>query len=206
MSRATPIGSLVEAATRGEQRAWEQLVDRFMPLVHSAIKRFQLDDAAAFDVSQTVWLRLVEHLPHVDEPSALPMWLIETTRRESLRVLRQRRSSTAVDAGDASGCTGLMEEELDDELLRVERQHALREGLAALEPVQRELLIMLIAEPPVPHREIARRLSMPVADVLPARARSLAALRHAYAVNASEAARVSSPFPAPFGPRVTDRG
>ncbi|HEY7147443.1 MAG TPA: sigma-70 family RNA polymerase sigma factor, partial [Streptosporangiaceae bacterium] len=84
---------LVSRASSGDQAAWDQLVERYAPLVWSICRRHQLDRADADDVGQGVWLRLVEHLPAIREPAALPGWLATTTRRECLRVLRagQRR-------------------------------------------------------------------------------------------------------------------
>src|SRR5215212_953122 len=53
---------LVAAATDGDHRAWDELVDRHAGLVLAVCRRFRLSDADVHDVSQTVWLRLVEHL------------------------------------------------------------------------------------------------------------------------------------------------
>ena len=80
--------ALVARATEGEQTAWDEIVERFAPLVWSICRRFRLSEADTYDVGQNVWLRLVEYLPSLREPAALPGWLATTTRRECLRVQR----------------------------------------------------------------------------------------------------------------------
>jgi RNA polymerase sigma factor (sigma-70 family) len=79
---------LVGLAANGDRLAWDQLVDRYAPLVWSICRRYRLTQADADDVSQSVWLRLVENLANLREPQALPGWLATTTSRECLRVVR----------------------------------------------------------------------------------------------------------------------
>lgn len=174
---------LVEAAARGEQDGWDEIVARYLPLVFSVIRRYRLSAKDAEDVSQTVWLRLVEHLDAIREPRALPMWIATTTRNEALRLVSAHRRTTPVDPlvttvldGDAGA------EELDEQLLRTERQQALRAGLAELAPQHRELLLLLVADPPLSYEAISERLGMPVGSIGPTRARCLARLRGTSAV------------------------
>ena len=53
---------LLAAAGDGARDAWDALVDRYARLVWSVIRGFRFDEATAGDISQTVWLRLVENL------------------------------------------------------------------------------------------------------------------------------------------------
>ncbi len=50
----------------------------------------------------------------------------------------------------------------EEGLLRDERHHAVRDGLAELKPEHRALLLLLRAEPAVPYEEISRCLGMPI--------------------------------------------
>ena len=178
MHETRTVTELVAAAVRGDQGAWNALVQMYLPLVMSVIRRYRLRDKDAEDVSQTVWLRLVEHLEDIREPRALPMWIITTTKHEALHLLKTGRRTTPV---DPLGPSELEEEadtvDLDDDLLRAERQQVLREGLAALPAQSRELLVLLVADPPLSYAEIGRRLNMPVGSIGPTRARCLVKLR-----------------------------
>lgn len=179
----TDVAELVAAAARGEQAGWNGLVDRYLPLVRSVTRAYRLNERDAEDVGQTVWLRLVEHLSDIREPLALPKWIMTTARHESLRVIGSTRRAVALDPLPEPRSTG-ERVDVDDELLRAERQQALRDGLAELPPAQRELLVLLVADPPVSYREISERLGMPVGSIGPTRARCLARLRATGAMRA----------------------
>src|SRR5258708_15603485 len=59
-------------------------------------RTFQRTAEDAQDVSQTVWLRLVESLANLREPEALPGWLATTTQRECMRHVRGERRGLPV--------------------------------------------------------------------------------------------------------------
>lgn len=170
------IEAVVTAAARGDEHAWAELVARYMPLVRAVIRRHGLTGADAADVNQTLWLRLVEHLDEIRTPAALPMWIIQTTRRESLRMLRMgRRTFPLRDFTD--DLLRAEDTDLDEHLLRQERHQVLRDGFAQLPPRCQQLLAMLITDPPVSYEEISQRLAMPIGSIGPTRARCLHKLR-----------------------------
>ncbi len=178
-----PITSLVDAAAAGDEHAWHEIVDRYAPLLASVIRRFQLTTAETQDVAQTVWLRLIEHLSSLREPRALPMWIITTSRRESLRYLAGRRRTLPYDPLDPSWlATSAEDAEPDAELLRAERHEALLAGLAELPARQRELLLLLVEDPPLSYAQISQRTGVPVGSIGPTRGRALDRLRQTFAV------------------------
>ena len=65
----------------------------------------------------------------------------------------------------------------DAELLAAERRQALRDALAELPEGRRELLLMLLTDPPLAYEEISRRLGIPIGSIGPTRARAFAQLR-----------------------------
>src|SRR5664279_2591374 len=76
------VAELVHAAKRGDRRAWNSLVARYSPLVASVARGYRLSPSDTEDVSQTVWLKLVQNLAHLREAKALPGWLKTTTQHE----------------------------------------------------------------------------------------------------------------------------
>jgi RNA polymerase sigma factor (sigma-70 family) len=184
-----PLSSaeLVHAALGGSRPAWDELVERFTPLVLSITGRYRLTPADAADVSQTVWLQLVQHLSDVREPRALPGWIATTVRHECLRVFREQQRTTTLDPQEPRG---LLQARFDhdgateDDLLHQERHEALLAGFAELNTRQRDLLLMLLADPPASYAEISARLGIPVGAIGPTRARALDRLRHTPALAA----------------------
>ncbi len=176
------IASLVDAAVAGNEQAWHKIVDRYSPLLAGVIHRFRLTTAEAQDVAQTVWLRLVEHLGSLREPRALPMWIITTAKRESVRCLSDRRRAVPYDPLDPFWPAFPAEDaEPDAELLRADRHAALLAGLAELPARQRELLMLLAADPPLSYAEITERTGIPIGSIGPTRRRALDRLRQTFA-------------------------
>jgi RNA polymerase sigma factor (sigma-70 family) len=170
--------ALVARAAQGEQSAWDEIVERFAPLVWSVCRRFRLAEADALDVAQNVWLRLVEYLPSLREPAALPGWLATTTRRECLRVQRvswqqeKQLAQPEIDVAADEEST-----EVDRWVIAHERSVALRAAFAQLGQRCRELLAMLMGDPPIPYSKISSDLRMPIGSIGPSRARCLEQLR-----------------------------
>ncbi|MEV6634611.1 sigma-70 family RNA polymerase sigma factor [Actinoplanes sp. NPDC051470] len=177
------LSELVKASIDHDEDAWNELVRRFAGLVAYVIRHYRLSAADTQDVSQLVWLRLVEHLGQIREPAALPGWLATTTRHECERYLRVNGRSVAVDPmtmrEDRSAAP-----EVDEMLLAVERRQVLLDGLGELAPQQRELLLMLSADPPYSYAEISRILGIPIGSIGPTRSRVLEKLRDTDAVRA----------------------
>lgn len=177
-----PITWLVDAAATGDERAWREIVDRYAPLLASVIRRFRLTTAETQDVAQTVWLRLVEHLGSLREPRALPKWIITTGKRECLRYLSSRQRTVPYDPLDPSWSAAPAEDdEPVAELLRAERHEALLAGMAELPARQRELLLLLVADPPLSYAQISQRTGIPPGSIGPTRGRALERLRQTLA-------------------------
>jgi len=65
------VTDLVTRARRGDQQAWDALVERYAPLIWSICRRYRLDRADAEDVAQRIWLHFVNHLDVIRDPAAV---------------------------------------------------------------------------------------------------------------------------------------
>jgi len=179
------VTSLVTRAQHGDQGAWDALVERYAPLLHSICRRYRLNPDDAKDISQNVWLRLVDHLGNLRDPAALPGWLATTAQRECTRALRAARSPhAAVCALDAENIPDSQSGTAEQELLIAERHAALREAFTDLPPRWQQLLALLIEDPPVPYAQISATLGIPVGSIGPIRRRCLDKLRRHPAIAA----------------------
>ncbi|MER7243873.1 sigma-70 family RNA polymerase sigma factor [Kribbella sp. NPDC000426] len=179
----SPVTALVVTAAAGDQQAWRELVARYAPLLVSVIRGFRLTPAETEDVAQTVWLRLVEHLDSLQEPRAIPGWLVTTARRESIRYLssqHHRRMSDPLNDDQPPAAADVPDP--DEGLVRSERHQVLLAGLAELPSRQRDLLLLLMQDPQPSYAEISRRTGIPVGSIGPTRSRALARLRRTPAV------------------------
>jgi RNA polymerase sigma factor (sigma-70 family) len=175
------VTDLVIRARCGDRQAWDDLVERYAPLIWGICRRYWLGDAHAEDVGQAVWLHLVEHLNSLRDPAALPGWLATTTRRECHRVLRAPRTLPA-DGRELQNMPDDQAATAEHELLAAERDAALREAFDRLPAAGQRLLAMLICDPPVPYAEISANLGIPVGSIGPNRRRYLGRLRRDQAI------------------------
>jgi RNA polymerase sigma factor (sigma-70 family) len=176
--------NLVARARDGDQRAWNEIVDRYAPLVWSICNRYKLSRQDIDDISQTVWLLLVEQLGNLRQPAALPGWLATTTQRECFRVLRAARRYDYSGPPGESQMSGdpppLM---IEQEIIAAELNAALRAAFALLPAGCRNLLSMLTTDPPLSYAEISAALPVPIGSIGPQRARCLDRLRRSPFLN-----------------------
>lgn len=169
-------GELLLRAAAGERVAWDALVGRFDQMVWSVARSYRLDDAAASDVAQTVWLRLIENIDRINDPERLPGWLATTCRREALRVLKRSERDIPSD----------FEYDIEDpspslESMLIEDEES-REVVAAFREIGadcQQLLRLLTVEPALSYEEIAEATGRPVGSLGPTRGRCVERLKAA---------------------------
>jgi RNA polymerase sigma factor (sigma-70 family) len=169
------VSRLVRRAAEGDQRAWDELIDEFAGLVWGIARAFRLGDVDAADVSQTTWLRLVENLDRLQDPSRVGAWLATTARRQCIEQLRH--ASRVSPRGDDLPEPVSTSPDPDAALLTSERDHALWTALERLPNRDRRLLRMLMADRAPSYAEISAALEMPIGSIGPTRARALERLR-----------------------------
>jgi RNA polymerase sigma factor (sigma-70 family) len=184
MTQASDVGQVVRAIAGGSEAAWNELVHRYAPLVMAVTRNYRLTNADAQDVSQTVWLRLVEHLAELREPEALPGWLATTTQRECLRQVRRGGRVLPLDSHPDSAIQQGAPDDLEADLLRSELRQVLRDGLDELPARDRQLLRLRASDPPKSYQEISLLMGMPIGSIGPTLRRSLDRLRESRSMRA----------------------
>ena len=175
--REPTVAELVGAAIDGDAAAWNAVVDRFAGLVWAIARRHRLSAADAADVSQTTWLRLVEHLERIEKPERIGAWLATTARHESLRVLRLANRSVPVPNEDFIDLTRADEPGVDAALLEADRDHELDELVKSLPLRCRELLQVLMDHDAPNYVDVGSQIGMPTGSIGPTRARCLERIR-----------------------------
>jgi RNA polymerase sigma factor (sigma-70 family) len=179
------IAALVARSASGDPRAWDELVDRFAPLVWSIARAYRLSDADAEDVFQGTWLLLLEHVDRLTQPGRLAGWLATTARREALRVARSNPRTLPIDE-ERLALVAEVDDTADDLSTR-ERDAAVRQALATLPARDQLLVTLLVAEPRTSYEQISQVLGMPIGSISPTRSRCLERLRRAVRATSASA-------------------
>jgi len=157
---------LVKGCLRGRQEDWDSLVDKYKNLIFSIPIRYGLSREEAADIFQSVCLELIQELPKLREPKALPKWLMQVAahkcyhwKRQSARMVSQDDEQTALPEPSEPARA-----ELD--LHEVEQEQALREAVATLPSRCKDLIHMLFYEDPSrPYQEVARTLGLATGSI-----------------------------------------
>jgi RNA polymerase sigma factor (sigma-70 family) len=162
-----------------DEHGWNALIEGYQPIIDSVCRRYRLKPEDAADLSQTVWMKLIDNLDRIREPRAMPAWIKTTAVRAALAVLRAGDRVTLFDfsqdnsAGWSPPSPAPYGSELDARMVDAERRAAVRDGLAELTESHRALLSLLVADPPITYQQISDQLGLPVGSIGPTRARCL---------------------------------
>ena len=177
--------SLVLRCRRGEGAAWEALVHRYQRLVYAIVRRIGSDEHTAADVFQTVFARLVTHLPRITDPGRLQAWIVTTAKREALLLLSRGRRTVSMTRSDDDGDDTAEFDIADDSPLpenvldELQQQDSVRRAMDRLDERCRQLLVLLFREDgdKVAYEEVAATMGIAVGSIGPTRSRCLGKLR-----------------------------
>lgn len=102
--------ALVKSCQLGDRRAMAQLISQYQRPVFNAAYRIlgDMDDAA--DATQTVFLKVFEHIADYDQKFKFFSWVYRIAINESLNQVKKRRSQESLDDSQASPWQGPAEE------------------------------------------------------------------------------------------------
>jgi RNA polymerase sigma factor (sigma-70 family) len=144
--------------------------------MYAVARSFALDQRTSEDLVQTAWLRLLERTDQLREATSLGPWLAMVVRNDARKLVTRRRTVPVADGFEQRAADGRPP---DAGLLTDERAAALRTAFARLGDDCRQLLRLVIADPPMSYDEIAAALGRPRGALGPTRARCLERLRRA---------------------------
>lgn len=158
---------LIDRIARRDERALEQLYDRYGRAAYSLVLRILRDPGRAEEVAQEVFLKVWRQPgSYVPGRGAFATWLMSVAHHRAIDELRARRHATVPIDDPENGAAELPSDGLDPAELAWlgERRVAVRAALAELPPPQRAA-IELAYYGGLTQREIADRLGEPLGTV-----------------------------------------
>jgi urease accessory protein len=156
---------LLARVAGGDHEAFAELFDRLAPVVRHYLYRILgnnhgLTEEILQEIFLRVWLQAGRYRPELGTPC---VWLLVMARSRALDALRQEATRSRREAafhGEPSPFKPVGTSRLE----QLELRSRVREALVRLSPEQRACLA-LAYEDDLSHREIARRLTMPLGSV-----------------------------------------
>jgi RNA polymerase sigma factor (sigma-70 family) len=160
---------LLRRCATGDERAWDQVVERYERLVFSVALKNGVSREDAADITQLTFVALLDSIEVLREDGSLPSWLMTVARRQAWRVRRRTHREQPWPAEEIE--SGTTEE-------NYERIAVVHGALARLGTRCRLLLYALFFDPDAPpYADIADRLECAVGSIGPQRARCLHRMR-----------------------------
>jgi RNA polymerase sigma factor (sigma-70 family) len=157
---------LVRGCLRHSEEDWNLLVDKYKNLIFSIPIRYGCSRDEAADIFQAVCLDLIQELPKLRDPKALPKWLMQVTAHKCFHRKRQGQRQVFQDDDAAEIPEASIPAEVESALYEVEEEQKLREALGALPSRCRELIHMLFYEEPKrPYQEVASSLGLATGSI-----------------------------------------
>ena len=174
----SPAHDLVQRCLAGENRAWEEFLDRYGDLIYSVALRMGASRTDAEDIVQATVFAIHRALGSMRDPDRLVPWIIGVARRQTLTLFPKR----AREVPDADGIPDRVDPAApsDEITASLERAQLLRDALGSLRERCRTLIHALyLREPPASYETISAETGVPIGSIGPTRARCLDALREA---------------------------
>jgi RNA polymerase sigma factor (sigma-70 family) len=157
---------LLRGCLKNSEKDWNQLVDKYKNLVYSIPLRYGFSREEAADIFQAVCLDLIQELPKLRDPKALPKWLMQVTSHKCFHRKRQSQRMASSDEGETTVPETTVQAEAEMNLREIEEEQILREAIAGLSPRCRELIHMLFYEEPKrPYQQVAASLGLATGSI-----------------------------------------
>ena len=159
---------LIGECLRGDETAWEALIDKYKNLIFSIPVRRGFSREDATDIFQGVAAQLLSELARIREPEALASWLIQVTSHACTQW--QKQQTRMVGDGASHGVVPETNRETvetpESLLFEARREQTLRVAVMRGTAQCRQLIQSLFYEnPPLPYPEVAARLGLSTSSV-----------------------------------------
>ncbi|WP_406273573.1 sigma-70 family RNA polymerase sigma factor [Streptomyces sp. NBC_00191] len=163
----------------GNQESWNRIVDRYTPLIWAIARGHRLSTADCEDVSQTTWMRVIQHLRKLRDPEKLAHWISVSARRESLKHIQKTGRSTPIEDPEVFDRPQPSVNQPEEKALDRETRDEVLLAYCSLSPKCQALLGLLVAEPPMSYDEVSATLGLARGSIGPIRGRCLKHLQRA---------------------------
>jgi RNA polymerase sigma factor (sigma-70 family) len=170
---------LVLACRRGDEAAWNTLVERYQRLIITIPRRAGLSEEQAADVFQEVFLTLFEKLDEIEQPEKIRSWMVTTAKFKTWGVVRgekglrtpETEEEMELEMANLADASPLA----DDVLIELEQQHQIRTALRELEERCQKILSMIYLRDAgaASYAEVAAAIGVGETSISPMRTRCL---------------------------------
>ncbi len=133
------LAIVVRRAQAGDRQAFGELVEQFQPTVYSIALRRLGNPSDALELSQEIFLHVLQRIDQLREPERFAGWLRQVAVRMAINRATRRLAPTSVETSVLEGACESYDEPID-QLISRERAERLWTALGRLKSLDREAL------------------------------------------------------------------
>lgn len=151
---------LIVRCQQGDSSAWQELVARWQPRLFYYIRRLISREEDAWQVLQEVWLKVLQGISRLREPTCFAKWIYSITRHTAMSHLRDDYVRRKI----VEDMQFPLESEIEDETWKFDNAEQIHYGLEQISLSHREILTLFFLED-LTLMEIAEILEIPKGTV-----------------------------------------
>lgn len=170
--------ALLRACQRGDETAWNEIVERYQRLIATIPRRAGLNEDQTADVFQEVFLTLFQKRNEIEQPEKLRAWLVTTAKFKTWGIVRGQKGfhspETEEDMENEMAMLADNSPLADEVLIELEQQHLIRTAVAKLEErCQKILSLIYLRNVAASYAKVAEIVGVSESSVSPLRMRCL---------------------------------
>jgi RNA polymerase sigma-70 factor (ECF subfamily) len=162
---------LIEEALRGDNRAYQRLMDKYHDAIYNFIYRMIHDREQVEDLTQEAFIKAFASLKSFNEEFAFSTWLYKIATNNSIDYIRKKKLQMysidkPIESKDSDFAFELPDDtaEADKHLISGQRVQLVREAIDQLPEKYRQVIMLRHAEERS-YEEIAKMLKLPIGTV-----------------------------------------
>jgi RNA polymerase sigma-70 factor (ECF subfamily) len=159
---------LVTLSLRGDQKAFRQLVNRYLPLVYNYLYRMTQNHEISEEMAQEAFVKAYKNLKSFDQSRSFKPWLLRIASNAAISELRKQSKVVSLNALEEEGYWGEADHQpTDDIVVRLERKLSHDEVLNVLNQMDEKYrqVLLLRYQQELSYEEISQALGIPLNTV-----------------------------------------
>lgn len=159
---------LVERSLQGDQKAFGQLVNRYLPLVYNYIYRMTQNHEVSEEMAQEAFVKAYKNLQSFDRRRSFKPWILRIASNAAISELRRQSKVVSLNALEEEGQWGEANHQpQEDAVVQLERKLSSEEVMKVLDRMDDKYkqVLLLRYQNELSYDEIAQAMDIPLNTV-----------------------------------------
>lgn len=164
----TPDSELIGLSLQGNQRAFRDLVNRYLPLVYNYLYRMTSNHELSEEMAQEAFVKAYHSLKNFDRSRPFKPWLLRIASNAAISALRKQSKVVSLNALEEEGYWGEAQHQSQEGTEAVlERKFANEEVMKAMQSLDEKYrqVLLLRYQQDLSYEEISETLKIPLNTV-----------------------------------------